>query len=324
VILEDAGGAGTWTVSRVVRVSTPGARLALPATTTVPGTLDLEIAVSPGAAAGDIEGYVELQRGQDTRRVPFWGHVSAAALSRHRPLTLLRPGLVRGTTAGQKALVLRYRYPESPRGLGVTTILRGPERVYTIRIAKPVANFGVVVTGRPPGSGVEPRVVAGADENRLTGYAALPVVYNPYLDEFQELVPAAGALAPVPGEYSIVFDSATRAGSGRFTFRFWLNDVSPPSLRLRTPSVDAGEDLKVAASDAGAGVFPESIRAWVDGDRLSARFAPGVVSIPTRGLTRGDHRLRLRVSDYQEAKNTENVARILPNTRTLTVTFRVR
>jgi len=34
--------------------------------------------------------------------------------------------------------------------------------------------------------------------------------------------------------------------------------------------------------------------------------------------------VRLRVSDYQETKNTENVARILPNTRTLTATFRVR
>jgi hypothetical protein len=30
------------------------------------------------------------------------------------------------------------------------------------------------------------------------------------------------------------------------------------------------------------------------------------------------------VSDVQESKNTENVARILPNTRWLTATFRVR
>jgi hypothetical protein len=36
------------------------------------------------------------------------------------------------------------------------------------------------------------------------------------------------------------------------------------------------------------------------------------------------HRLRLRVSDYQETKNTENVARILPNTRVLSATFRIR
>ena len=29
----------------------------------------------------------------------------------------------------------------------------------------------------------------------------------------------AAALSPAPGEYAIVFDSATRAGAGRFTFR---------------------------------------------------------------------------------------------------------
>jgi len=30
------------------------------------------------------------------------------------------------------------------------------------------------------------------------------------------------------------------------------------------------------------------------------------------------------VSDFQETKNTENVSRILPNTRTFTATFTVR
>jgi hypothetical protein len=32
----------------------------------------------------------------------------------------------------------------------------------------------------------------------------------------------------------------------------------------------------------------------------------------------------LMVSDYQEAKNMENVGPILPNTRTLAATFRIR
>ena len=82
--------------------------------------------------------------------------------------------------------------------------------------------------------------------------------------------------------------------------------------------------MRVGASDAGSGVYPPSISASIDGDRVSASFRTGVVSISTRGLTRGTHRLRLRVSDYQETKNTENVARILPNTRTLTTSFRVR
>jgi hypothetical protein len=46
--------------------------------------------------------------------------------------------------------------------------------------------------------------------------------------------------------------------------------------------------------------------------------------VDTSGLSAATHRLRLQVSDYQETKNTENVSRILPNTRVLTATFTVR
>ena len=324
VTLDDAGGAGTWSVTRVLRSTAAGARLTVPPTVQVPGTLDLSVAVSATAPGGDLEGYVELRRGADVRRVPFWGHVTAAALSRHQPLVLAHPGLVRASTSGQPALVARYRYPESPRRLGVTTILAGPERVYTIRLSRPAANFGVVVTSRAAGTRVEPRVVAGLDENRLTGYAALPLVFNPYLEEFQELVPAAGALAPLPGEYAIVFDSGSRTGAGRFTFRYWVNDVTPPTLRLRTRAVRAGQPLRVAAIDTGSGVYSDSIVVAVDGEQAHASFRGGVVSVPTGRLGSGTHRLRIRVSDYQETKNTENVARILPNTRTLTTSFTVR
>ncbi len=324
VTLADAGGAGTWNVAKVMRSGTSGARLTVPATTTVPGTLELQVAVTGPASAGDLEGYVELRRGPDVRRVPFWGRVTAAALARHRPLPLRRPGLVRGTTAGQRALVSGYRYPESPGGLGVTTTLRGPERVYALRLAGKVANFGVVIVRRGRGSGVEPRVVSGLDENRLTGFAALPFNANPYLAEFHDPVLAVGALSPLPGDYAVVLDSGSRAGAGTFTLRYWVNDVTPPVLRLRSGTVAAGAPVLVSASDAGSGVYPESIVALVDGERVGSRFRGGVVSVSTRGLGPGRHALSLRVSDYQESKNTENVARILPNTRTLTVSFRVR
>jgi subtilisin family serine protease len=324
VALTDAGGAGAWNVARVVRAGSVGARLVVPSTVTVPGTLELGAVVTGSATAGDLEGYVELRRGQDVRRIPFWGRVTAAALARHSPLALRSPGLVRGSTVGGRALVSRYRYPESPRGVGVTTVLDGPERVYALRITRKVANVGVVVTSRGPGSGVEPRMVAGLDENRLTGYAALPFNSNPYLDEFHEPVPAVGALSPLPGDYAIVLDSGGRSGAGTYTFRYWVNDVTPPVLRLRTPSVTAGASVRVAAVDAGAGVYPESIVARVDSETARATYRRGVISIPTRGLAPGRHTLSLRVSDYQESKNTENVARILPNTRAITVTFRVR
>ena len=324
--LEDAGGgAGVWEVANVVRGVQNGARLTLPATVTVPGSLDYEVTVTSAGAQGVLSGYIELRRDSDVRRIPFWGRVVAPALAQHAPArTLARVGLHRATTKGRPELVSRYRYPEDPRGIGVTTVLRGPELVYLVGMGKGITNFGVVLTQRAPGSRVEPRVVAGLNENRLTGYAGLPVNHNPYLDDFREPVLAAGALSPAPGDYAIVFDSATPAGAGRFTFRFWVNDVTPPTLSLRSRTVRRGAPVLVAASDAGSGVYAPSISASIDGDRVSASFRGGVVSISTRGLGRGTYRLRLRASDYQETKNTENVARILPNTRTLTKTFRIR
>jgi subtilisin family serine protease len=323
--LSDAGGGeGIWDVSiEPLRMASGASVVIGTSQVSVPGELAYEVRVADSAQEGDVSGYFTLRRGTDVRRIPFWGRVTALNLQRHKRLQLRTPGIYRGTTLGRQALVSRYRYPEDPRGVGVTTALAGPEVVYRFRLTRPTANFGVVVLERAPRSRVEPRVVSGLDENRLTGYAGLPVVHNPYLEEFRTSALAAGALSPLPGEYAIVFDSATRAGAGRFTFRFWVNDVTPPTLRLRTRVVDRGGPVLVAATDAGSGVYPNEIPATVDGRRVSARYRRGVVRIDTGALAPGKHRLRLRVSDYQETKNTENVARILPNTRTLTATFTI-
>ncbi len=324
--LDDAGGGGgTWQVGRVMRNAPAGVRLELPATITVPGELTVSASTTRSARPGDVDGYVELRRGSDVRRIPLWGRVDAQALAMHRPGVALKGfGIHRGTTAGRPELVTSYRYPEDPGGVGVTTTLRGPELVYLVGMGRGIANFGVVITKRAKGSKVEPRVVADFDENRLTGYAALPVNHNPYMDAFLGPVLAAGALSPAPGPYAIVFDSATQAGAGGFTFRFWVNDVTAPTLRLRTKIVRTGQDVKVGAVDKGSGIYSDSIAATVDGEVTRASYRNGVVSISTRNLGVGRHRLRLRVSDVQESKNTENVARILPNTRWLTATFRVR
>ncbi len=322
--LDDAGGgAGTWEVTELPSLAPTGrAELVLPSSVEIPGELAYEVVTPASARQGDVSGYIELRRGQDVRRIPFWGRVAVAALARHTPRTLSKAGTYRGTTRGQPALVSRYRYPENPSGVGVTTVLAGPESVYRVRITRLVANFGVVVTQRAAGSRVEPRVVSDLDENRLTGYAGLPFAANPYLASFFDPVPVAGALSPAPGEYAIVFDSASRAGA--FTFRFWINDVAPPSAHLVSRSVRRGRDAFFAVSDAGSGVDPESVLLTIDGRSARAVYRRGVVRVPTTGLAPGEHRLRLQVSDYQETKNTENVARILPNTRTLTTTVMIR
>ena len=324
--LDDAGGgAGTWQITDTpAAISSAGGALVLPPTVDVPGALSYELVVPAGARLGDLTGYIELRRGSDLRRVPYWGRVSVAALQRHTTLALRRPGSYKSSTAGRPALVSSYRYPDDPRGIGVTTVLRGPERVYRILLTKSVANLGVVITERGPGSRVEPRIVALLDENRLAGYAGLPVAHNPYLEDFRSDVLAAGALSPIPGEYAVVFDSASRAGAGSFTFRYWVNDVTPPTLRVRSHAVPSGRPVQVAARDSGSGVYPDSIVATIDGKQVPTVFRRGVVTVSTRRFARGTHRLRLRVSDYQESKNTENVAPILPNTRTLVTTIRLR
>ena len=288
--LDDAaGGAGQWQVSALrLAPKTARANLTVPATVAVPGTLTFETAVPARAAQGDVTGYLVLRRADDVRRVPFWGRVTVAAIARQRASRISRPGLFSGSTRGRPALVTRYRYPASPSGIGVTTVLRGPERVYRFRLDRRVANFGVVITSRGRGSRVEPRVLAGLDENRLTGYAGLPVNHNPYDDRFRTGVPAAGALSPLPGEYAIVFDSATRASAGRFTFRFWVHDVDAPRVRVLAPVVGAGAPLLVAATDAGAGVdpapsSPRSTASW------SAPGTREASSASTRAGTRRAH-----------------------------------
>jgi subtilisin family serine protease len=324
-LTETGSGTETWQVSRSGRESPAGARLVLPNSVEVPGRLAYDVVTTGSAAEGVLSGYVDLRRAGELRRIPYWGRVAVPSLGRNRRvLPLVRPGVYRGTTLGRPGRVIRYRYPENPRVLGVTTELRGPELVYRFRLTRRVANFGVVVTQRAGGSRVEPRVVSGLDENRLTGYAGLPIAHNPYLRDFRRPLLAAGALSPVPGEHGIVFDSATRAGAGRFAFRFWVDDVKPPTLRLRTQSVARGTPVRVSATDAGSGVYADSLIAVVDGGSVGAFFRGGVVRIPTDQLAPGSHRLTVRLSDHQEAKNTENVNRILPNTRTLTATFTVR
>ena len=46
--------------------------------------------------------------------------------------------------------------------------------------------------------------------------------------------------------------------------------------------------------------------------------------IPTTSLRVGRHRVRLTLADFQETHNNENVPRILPNTRDVSVTIMVR
>jgi hypothetical protein len=172
-------------------------------------------------------------------------------------------------------------------------------------------------------------VVAAGNENRLTGNAGLPLVINPYLDSFGESRPVSGAIRPGAGSYDVVFDTPAVStpsgkGPGGYTFRFWVNDVAPPSVRLLTPTASAGSTLRLAVADAGAGVDPQSLVAKIDGKTAGVAYSRGRARVALGGIGPGRHRLVLQVSDYQELKNMENVPQILPNTRTFAATVRVR
>jgi hypothetical protein len=265
-----------------------------------------------------------LTRGGDTRRLAFWFHVEVPKLGLDPHRTLRGPGLYRGNTAGKATRVSLYRYPERGFAVGVPIRLGGPEQVFRFVLRRRVANFGAVVVASAGGVRVSPRLVAAGDENRLVGYTGLPASLNPY-QEFGRPEPVVAAVLPDPGTYDLVFDTPTRAKPGAFRFRFWVNDTSPPSIRVLDRTVTAGGLLRVAVRDRGSGVDRRSLRVRVDGKEFPYfTYSGGTLSIRTKRLLAGRHELTVAASDHQETKNMEDVGPVLPNTRVVHTTVMVR
>jgi subtilisin family serine protease len=314
--LADAGGgAGVWNVAS----SAPREPLSVPAQVTVPGLLPVRVAVPRNAREGVSTGFVILSRDGIRRRIAFWFRVERPRLRLDRKVALVRPGEYAANTSRGAARVSSYRYPDVLPGHAAFPVrLSGREVVYRVHIRRRIANFGVAVIARSRGVGVEPRVVRAGDENRLAGYTGLPFDQNPYRSSYGRHRLVAGVVLPAPGVYDVVFDTPRGARSGAFRFRFWQGDVQPPSVRLLGIR---NQFLELAVSDRGSGVDPLSIQVQIDGNIVSASYASGRARVPVADLARGRHALTFTVSDYQETKNMEDVARILPNTRTLRTTF---
>jgi hypothetical protein len=307
-------------VSVAEQSSDGGVTVTAPTTVSVPGPLPVSLAVAPGASEDDLTGFVVLTRGADVRRIPYWVRIEAPKLPRERHVVLSGTGVYRGDTSKGQALVSTYRYPEaSPSGAG-PVVLAGPEQVFRYRLRAPAANLGAVVVSAGAKVRVRPRLVFADDENRLLGDTAYPVDVNPY-ERFGALEPVVGAIRPAPGEYDVVFDTTSRAEAGPFMFRFWVNDVTPPTVRLVRTS---GAQIVLAVTDAGSGVDPRSLKATIDGRPRSVRWSNGRATVSAAFLGTGTHQLVFTASDYQEAKNMENTGPLLPNTRTLRTSFVVR
>jgi subtilisin family serine protease len=313
VTLTDAGGgAGQWAVSLAPQTGAGKATITVPSSVSVPGRLDLS--VSAGAAEAEAMGFVVLKLGTVTRRIPYWFRIVDPKLGKEPHVTLSATGLYTGTTRGGNSLVTKYRYPDVTRGP-----LGGPERVYRVTVTKPVANFGVMVLA---GARISPRVVVAGDENRLVGVPGLPLVINPYINSYGDARPVAGAIRPGRGSYDIVFDSAAPPAA-TFRFRFWIDDVSPPSVRLVSATARRGGNLQLIVSDGGSGVDPQSLTAKIDGKTANVTFVRGRAVVGLGATAPGRHTLVFTAADYQELKNMENVPQILPNTRTFRAAFRV-
>ena len=263
------GGSGQWTVT--VEPQSAGSAVSAPAAVTVPGRLDVT-ARTTQATDGEATGYVVLTR---SRAAPD------SVLVRHRQ-PCPRKRKARGPAAAGQLQVLdegrcdarrALSLSRQPGGTGLQRDLAGPERVFRVTLTRPATNFGVVVTSRAPGVRVEPRIVRAGDERRLTGYPALPFNLNPYLRTFGEPVLASGTILPAAGAYDIVFDSPSAARAGAFTFRYWLNDATPPTASLRTKSVPGGSPILVHAGDTGSGIDPASFFVTIDGDEHAGQWS---------------------------------------------------
>lgn len=324
--LSDAGGGGgDWLPAVRTARGGRGVRLAVPAAVHAPDTITVSLSATALAAEGETSGFIVLRGTGGDRRIPFWVRVTRPRLAGEPRTVLARPGRYSGNTKGRPALVSEYRYPDSGPAIGVPTVLSGPEQVFRVRIAGQVDNFGVVVTAKAKGVDIQPRVVVAGDENRLTGMAGLPVDLNPYRTQFGAATPVAGAIRPLPGLYDIVFDTPSAAKSGAFTFRYWVNDTTPPSVRLLTPQPAAGSSvsLRLSITDSGSGVDPSALVVKIDDSEIGTSFdeATGIAVGTVSSLAPGTHTLWVSAADFQETRNMEDVPAVLPNTRTLSTTF---
>jgi hypothetical protein len=112
----------------------------------------------------------------------------------------------------------------------------------------------------------------------------------------------------------------------------WIDDLTPPAVRVLTTRVTAGRPLIVAqAVDGGSGVDPLSLvlsynNALVGASAYDPFTGLVVFGIPNAApaFKPGRTRAIVRASDYQEAKNINTVGNdIYPNTQFLATRLRV-
>jgi subtilisin family serine protease len=334
-VFDAGGGAGDWTVSIEPQEQTSGVQIDVHGLATVlpGGSVDLPVVVNAAANAGtgENDGFLVLSGNGVERRVPYAFLVERPAL-RNAPVTPLQK-LQLGNTATGTNRVTTYCCPSAPFGpapdyVGPPMDESGAEHLYSLDINKPVVNFGVSVLEESPGALVDPFVLGSKDENDVQGYAGIPTDVNSLTFDSGFDVGAAGAQFPRQQRFYVAVDSRSdpltgRPLTGQYLLNSWVNDVTPPSIRLLTTRVTAGRPLIVAqAVDLGSGVDPLSLvigykRALVGASQYDPGSGLVVFGLPAEApkLTAGKVPFGLEASDYQEAKNIDTLGdEILPNT----------
>jgi minor extracellular serine protease Vpr len=337
--ITDAGnGAGTWSVTLQPQTATNGTTIAVPplATLAPGGEVDLPVDahVAAGAATGDDMGFIVLSKGSVSRRIPYYFEVVKPALA-NVPATELKT-LQTGDTVTGKNLVSQYRFPTSAFGpaadyTGIPVNEPGAEKLYTIQIGAPVVNFGVTVVGQSANSEIDPWVLGSKDENDVQGYAGLPVNVNGFLYDYQADSETAGAVFPLTKRYYIAVDSGSdrftnQSLPGQYELKAWINDLTPPAIKLVTTRLSAGRPTIVArATDMQSGVDPLSLVVQYNSNVLLGASAYDPVTglvlfgIPSNApkitATAKKKTWVMSASDNQEAKNVNTIGpNVLPNT----------
>ena len=335
--IRDAGdGSGTWTIGLQSQSATAGAFVDLPGSVAVSpgGTAEIPVVARAdgGSQTGDNYGFITLTNGSDVRRVPYYFAVDrpGAEIGPVLPLKKFQSGDTRKGTSN----INQYRFPTSPFGpppayTGAQMDEAGAETLYSLHINQPVANAGAAIVAVSPGALVEPWFLGSRNENDVQGYAGTPVDANVLTRDYKLDIGVAGVVFPREKVYYVSVDSGRdiftgRSLAGAYVLRSWVNDVTPPRLKLLTHVVTAGRPLLAArVTDLGSGVDPQSLvleyrprvllgAALYDPANGLALFpiprsAPPVI----RGLFRGAG----LAADNQETKNVDQIgSNILPNT----------
>jgi minor extracellular serine protease Vpr len=334
--VTDAGdGAGTWAVSLAPQSQTSGVTINLPGTIAVaPGgdvALPVEVRAAADAGTGENYGFVVLTQNGVQRRVPYAFLVERPAL-RDVPVATLQK-LQTGDTATGASHVSVYCCPLAPFGpppnySGPTMNEDGSEHLYSYEVNQPIVNFGVSILASTSGSLIDPFVLGSKDENDVQGYAGVPTDVNGLTFDANLDVGAAGVQFPRLQRFYVAVDSradsfTNKPQKGKYLLNSWVNDLTPPALRVLTTRVSAGRPLLVAqAIDTQSGVDPLSLvvnykDALIGASAYDPISGLVLIGIPDAApaLKAGKTTTIFRASDYQEAKNINTVGNdIYPNT----------